>query len=128
VNLLCLEKQLRKGEAFNFAAGRPVTINELGGVIIRKMDKSRIKLKHTASRAGDIRHSYADISKARANLGFNPQFTIESGIPRVIDWITSGKVSRHRLLSLVSADTPGIGPRALSLVGGHPAARGALEN
>jgi len=39
----------------------------------------------------DIRHSYADISKARANLGFNPQFTIESGIPRVIDWFTSGK-------------------------------------
>jgi len=52
------------------------------------MDKSRIKSMHTAPRAGDIRHSYADISKARADLGFSPQFTIESGIPRVIDWFT----------------------------------------
>ena len=94
-NLLCLEKHFRKGEVFNIAAGRPVTINELVGVIIRKMGKSRIKPMHTASRAGDIRHSYADISKARANLGFNTQFTIESGIPRVIDWFTE----REGLLS-----------------------------
>jgi len=79
-NLLCLEKQLRKGEVLNIAAGRPVTINELAGVIIRKLGKSRMKPKHTASRAGDIRYSYADITKARTNLGYSPQFTIESGI------------------------------------------------
>ena len=45
-NLLCLEKQLRKGEVFNIAVGRPVTINELTGVINRKMGKSRIKPMH----------------------------------------------------------------------------------
>jgi nucleoside-diphosphate-sugar epimerase len=87
-NLLCLEKHLRKGEVLNIAAGRPVTINELAGVIISKMGKSRLKPEHRASRAGDIRHSYADISKARTNLGYSPKFTIESGIPRVIEWFT----------------------------------------
>ena len=37
-------------------------------------------------RAGDIRHSNADISKARELLGYNPEYDFESGIALAIDW------------------------------------------
>ena len=37
-------------------------------------------------RAGDIRHSNADISKAKKNLGYNPEWSFERGIKEAIGW------------------------------------------
>ena len=46
----------------------------------------RKRWNRTSDRAGDIRHSNADISKARELLGYNPEYDFESGIALAIDW------------------------------------------
>jgi dTDP-L-rhamnose 4-epimerase len=38
-------------------------------------------------REGDIRHCVADISKARALLGYNPKVTLKQGIPELLSWV-----------------------------------------
>jgi UDP-N-acetylglucosamine 4-epimerase len=37
-------------------------------------------------RAGDVRHSQADISKAKKNLGYDPKFNISAGIDKAMPW------------------------------------------
>jgi UDP-N-acetylglucosamine 4-epimerase len=41
-------------------------------------------------RAGDVRHSLADISKARALLGYAPSHRIQQGVVAAMDWYVSG--------------------------------------
>jgi len=86
-NLLCLERKVEAGSVFNIAAGRPVTVNTLATTIIDLMDKRGLEPRHAEARPSDIRHSYADISKAREVLGYSPKVTLEDGLGRLIDWV-----------------------------------------
>jgi nucleoside-diphosphate-sugar epimerase len=86
-NLLSLEKEVAKGEVFNIAAGRPITVNRLAALTIELKEKKNLSPVHLQPRTGDIRYSYADISKAKRFLGYSPNFTIEDGLPRVIAWM-----------------------------------------
>ncbi len=79
------------GEAFNVAVGGRNTLNELYSFInseLQKYDKN-----HTIKdaiyrdfRAGDIRHSNADISKAKRMMGYYPTHSIEEGISEAVGW------------------------------------------
>jgi len=90
-NLSCLERSVNPGEAYNIARGEIITINELGRLIIEILDATgKVDLVHGPQRAGDIRASYADISKARKDLGFAPAFDVESGLRSVIEWFVKG--------------------------------------
>jgi UDP-N-acetylglucosamine 4-epimerase len=42
-------------------------------------------------RPTDIRHGYADISKAKKILGYNPKFSIKEGLTELVDWYTQRK-------------------------------------
>lgn len=68
-----------KNEVFNIAAGRPTTIRELAENIIR-LAGSDLKPLFKRTRVGDIRYSYADISKAERLLGFKPKISLEQGL------------------------------------------------
>jgi len=70
-------------DVYNVGSGRPISINELAELII---SASGLNLKpiYEAPRAGDIKHSYADISKICNRLGFKPSVTIEEGIKELI--------------------------------------------
>jgi len=85
-NLLCLEKEIRPGEVFNVAAGKPVTINHLADLAIEALGKENLRPIHHDARSGDIRHSYADISKGKKLLGYTPHYSIETGLSRFIEW------------------------------------------
>ena len=67
------------GQTYNIAFGKNYTINHLFNVIREGM-KSTQNAKHRESRAGDVRNSLADISKAKKLLGYNPLFSFEDGI------------------------------------------------
>ena len=49
-------------------------------------DGSRVEPYFGPDRAGDIRHSNADISKAKKLLGYNPEWSFERGIKSAIEW------------------------------------------
>ena len=67
---------------FNIARGDGTTINELAGLITKIMGGNMEPI-HKKPRAGDIRHSLADISRARA-FGYNPRWSLEEGLKQTI--------------------------------------------
>jgi len=69
---------------FNIASGKSITILDLAKMILDLMD-SNLQLVFAPSRKGDIRHSLADICKAKEILGFEPQIDLRSGIRKLIE-------------------------------------------
>ncbi len=67
---------------FNIAQGKSITINELAKLVTTIMGKN-IELIHQDPRAGDVRHSLADISRARA-FGYEPKYSLEEGLRETI--------------------------------------------
>jgi nucleoside-diphosphate-sugar epimerase len=74
---------------FNIAAGGRHSLNDLLrelGTILRKTPK----VEHTPPRAGDIRHSQADIDRARQALGYAPRVSFRDGLEKTVDYFRSG--------------------------------------
>lgn len=86
-NLLALEKDTPKGEVLNIAAGIPVSVNKLASLILDITGSQNQRPEHLEPRAGDIRHSYADIGKAREVLGYTPKRALSDGLKTVVDWM-----------------------------------------
>jgi UDP-glucose 4-epimerase len=71
--------------AFNIASGTRVTINRLIEIIICD-GLSKINIEYGQPRAGDVRHSLADLALARKRLKYEPTVLLERGIPDYIAW------------------------------------------
>jgi nucleoside-diphosphate-sugar epimerase len=84
-NLLAAQADL-SGEIFNIGAGSPITLNDLGKIMLELSNKENLKLDYKDPRPGDILHSYADISKARNMLGFEPQYDQKEGLRDYFKW------------------------------------------
>jgi nucleoside-diphosphate-sugar epimerase len=86
-NLLACEAGPEKvaGKVFNVATGHRVTLNETLQVL-RKLTGYSAQAKYGPERAGDIKHSLADISSAEAALGYKPTVDFEEGLKRTVEW------------------------------------------
>ena len=84
-NLLAGEKNV-PGEIINIGAGSPITLTDLGKLILKLSGKENLKLEYTDPRPGDIKHSFADLSKAKKLLGFNPKYKQEEGLREYFKW------------------------------------------
>jgi UDP-glucose 4-epimerase len=73
------------GGVFNIATGHRITLNETVK-ILRKLTGYQGEVKYGPERNGDIKHSYADISKAKAALGYEPLVNFEDGLKRTVEW------------------------------------------
>lgn len=78
-------------QVYNIAVGDRTTLNELFEVIRSSLELRFLHLKggrpnYRDFRAGDVRHSLADISKARNLLGYEPSHRIRQGLTEAIDW------------------------------------------
>lgn len=81
----CLAPESAAGEAFNVAyGGREYLIDVYHGLC--EALGTDVEPVFGPPRAGDIRHSNADISKARELLGYDPDWSFERGIRAAIDW------------------------------------------
>ena len=76
------------GEAFNIAYGGQVNLNELYQKLSELLNK-KIEPVYGPERAGDIKHSNADIGKARKHLKYAPEYSFERGIELTIAWYES---------------------------------------
>lgn len=68
---------------FNIGRGKSVSINQLARLVIELLGNN-VKPIHKESRAGDIRHSLPDISKAKA-FGYQPKYSLEEGLRETIE-------------------------------------------
>jgi UDP-glucose 4-epimerase len=74
------------GKVYNIGTGRGVTILELIGALNRLLG-TNLPPQHAPPRAGDVRHSRADIRRARAELHYEPTVSFEAGLERTLQWL-----------------------------------------
>ena len=80
------------GGVFNIGCGHAIDLNQvvalIGDIVADGTDR-RIQAKHEPERAGDIKHSWADIGAARKQLGYRAAVSFAEGLRRTIDWYKS---------------------------------------
>lgn len=82
-NLLAASVPAASGETINVGSGQVTTINEVIALLQRFLGTD-LPVRHEPPRAGDIRHSLADIGRARAVLGFEPAVPFAAGLERLV--------------------------------------------
>ncbi|MFT6249067.1 MAG: UDP-N-acetylglucosamine 4-epimerase [Cognaticolwellia sp.] len=79
-----------KNQVFNVALGDRTTLNELFSSLVSALSINEVSYCKQAIyqdfRAGDVRHSQADISKAKSLIGYQPEFRIQQGINKAMPW------------------------------------------
>jgi len=74
------------GEIVNIAGGAPASVNRIAETIGEILGKP-VRKRHLPTRPGDIRDSWADLSKAERMLGYHPGVGLEEGLRRTIDFL-----------------------------------------
>ena len=79
-----------EGRVYNVALGSRTTLNELAQILLRGMESRGFPCRglepdHREFRAGDVRHSLADIAAAQRDLGYAPSCGLAEGLARVMD-------------------------------------------
>ncbi len=72
-------------QVYNIACGVQTSLNELFEGL-RKESGTDLKPEYGPERKGDVKHSLADISKAKRLLGYDPKVTVEEGLRKTFDW------------------------------------------
>ena len=73
------------GDVFNIAGGRSVSVNELAEML-KSLTKADAAVIHDPARAGEIKYSISDTTKAAEILGFHPEVTLEQGLDDLVEW------------------------------------------
>ena len=79
-----------KNQVYNVALGDRTTLNTLFDSLKSALQDNGVNYNKSPQyrdfRAGDVRHSQADISKAKSMIGFEPEFKIQQGINKAMPW------------------------------------------
>ena len=91
VRAMTAENERAVNTVYNVAYGERTTLNDLVEILktlLTELDPEiqTVAIKYGPERAGDIPHSLASIDKARSLLGYDPQYTLKSGLEHAISW------------------------------------------
>jgi UDP-glucose 4-epimerase len=75
------------GEVFNVACGGRVTLLELLERICKALDRAPVEPIFEPPRAGDVRHSQADVAKAERLIGWRPQHSLDDGLRETVQYL-----------------------------------------
>lgn len=93
---LALETPNAAGEVFNVGSGQPYTVEEIADRMAASLGCQNLAPEITGKyRAGDIRHCFADISKARQILGYAPQVSLDEGLVEIGQWLEGQVAHDH---------------------------------
>ncbi|MGB0404303.1 MAG: SDR family oxidoreductase [Salibacteraceae bacterium] len=84
-------KQGAVNEVYNVACGSTISLNELINHLQKLLSNydnkiADVEVKYGPDRAGDVKHSLASIEKAEKLLGYNPQYQLNAGLDKAIEW------------------------------------------
>ncbi len=82
-NLLAMDASDVSGKVYNIACGRKVTLNGLV-TELEVLGGTEIEVDYKPARAGDVKHSLADLTRARQSLGYEPEVNLREGLSRTI--------------------------------------------
>ncbi len=87
-NILAMERPESNDQVINIGCGIPISIRKVAEILAKALGKEDFEPVITNKyRAGDIRHCYADLSKAKELLGYQPQVTHEEGFKELAEWL-----------------------------------------
>lgn len=89
--ILSLEKDQANYQMFNIGSGKGTTILEIAQTLSKLLGKKGLIRVNKDFRKNDIRHCFADISKAQKLLGWKPKVTLEEGLKELIEWSSNQK-------------------------------------
>lgn len=78
-----------RGQVFNVACGLRINVNELAEMMATMTGRPHLKAIHKPERAGDVKHSLADLTCARKVLGYEPIINFEDGLRPTVEWYGS---------------------------------------
>ena len=91
--ILSIESKITTGEIYNVGTGIPTTVLNVAQTLIEEY-KINIPINITGNfRIGDIRHNYADISKIKSQLNFEPKYSFKQGIKIFTNWVSKQKIN-----------------------------------
>jgi nucleoside-diphosphate-sugar epimerase len=93
-NLRAAETSTGVGQVINVANGERVTLNQLLDTLKNIMGRTDIEAEYKEPRVGDVKHSLADITRARQTLGYEPRVGLEDGLRLTIDWARQSRFNR----------------------------------
>ena len=106
---LALETPEAAGEVFNVGSGRAFTVSELAERMAEVLGRPYLRPHITGKcRVGDIRHCFADISKARRVLGYEPQVRFEDGLLELAEWLQTQSAEDATGSALEELDVRGL--------------------
>ncbi len=86
-NLLAMERPESDGEVINVGCGKPIEIRRVAEILAHALGKDIAPVITQKYRAGDIRHCFADLTKARKLLGYEPRVLHEEGFLELAAWL-----------------------------------------
>jgi dTDP-L-rhamnose 4-epimerase len=92
---LALERDGADGQAVNVGSGHSATVLEIGETLARLLGKEIEPEVPGKFRAGDIRHCFADVTRARETLGFEAEVAFEQGLAELAEWL-AGQAATDR--------------------------------
>jgi nucleoside-diphosphate-sugar epimerase len=98
-NMAAIEASDVGGRVYNIACGHGTTLNEIARRL-REEVGAEVAIEYGAERQGDVRHSMADISAARADLGYEPAVTLEDGIHRTVGYYHDQELELQRSVAV----------------------------
>ena len=92
--ILGIENKAANNEVFNVGTGVPTDVLTVANTLVRYYGKD-VPVNITGNyRLGDIRHNYADLSKIRKLLGFEPRFDFDQGVKLFAEWVNSQEIEK----------------------------------
>jgi nucleoside-diphosphate-sugar epimerase len=89
-NLLAARREgAISGEVLNVGCGARISVNQLAQSMAAALGRPELTPIHQSERAGDIKHSFADLSRTRHELGYQPVLPFEPGLKQTITWYHS---------------------------------------
>ena len=95
-NLKASESTSAVGQVINIANGERISLNHLLDELKKLTGKTEVVADYQEPRAGDVKHSLADISRARNLLGFEPKVDLRTGLRQTIDWWSNSRFASEK--------------------------------
>jgi len=94
--ILGIDKDEANGEVFNVGLGEAIDVLRVANSLIKAYNScSKITISKNY-RLGDIRHNYADLTKIKEKLGFQPKVGFEEGISRFTQWVEEQEIMEDK--------------------------------
>jgi UDP-glucose 4-epimerase len=101
------------GRVYNIGSGVPTTLNDVVTAVGKAIGQP-LTARHEAARAGDTRHSVADISAAQAALGYTAAVGLGEGLSQTIAWYRKSRSTSGSFVAMDLPDEPPVDPRPSS--------------